>query len=277
MNEINQVEKAQILRDKIISNGVCVLPEVWDVASARVLADSGFEVIGTSAAAIAWANGYQPHERLKLEELLLTAGRISRGWSCPVNADLEGGLDRSVNHVKRGVQAALTIGCAGVTIGDGSRNGAHGVMSTEEMANRIKAARAAALEVNIPAVITARTETFFLGPLGASPFDSSIERAEAYFDAGADCVLIPGVQHLQIVERLAKNIDGPIAISVSLSSAPDLKSLEDAGVACVTLGSSLIRSLLGNLRVKAEEIIAFGRFTHLDRVIPQDELEALLR
>lgn len=277
MTANNQVEKAERLRALIKSDEPFVLPEVWDVASSSVLVDAGFKVMGTSATAIAWAYGYRPHERLKLEELLMVAARIARCSSVPVNADMEGGIGRSVTDVKRGVQAAIAVGCAGITLGDGSRNGAHGVMSVDEMANRIKAARMAAMDTGVPVVITARTEVFQLGPLGQSPYESAVERAEAYFDAGADSILVPGIQHLRVVERLVQNINGPLSISIGLSSAPDLAEYASVGVSCVSLGSSMMRSLLGNLRSKAEELIAFGHFSHLDRAIPQEELEAMLR
>lgn len=277
MSADEQSEKAEQFRSLIKSPDTLVLPEVWDVATERVLVEAGFPVIGTSATAIAWAYGYRPHERVPLEELLMVAARVTRGSSVPINADLEGGVGRSISDVKRAVQAAIAVGCAGITIGDGSRNGAHGVMSTDEMANRVKAARAAAIEAQVPVVITARTEVFQLGPLGQSPFDSAVERAEAYFDAGADCILIPGIQHVSVVQRLVQNVDGPISISIGLSSAPNVSEYADIGVSCVALGSSVMRSLLGTLRGKAEELLAFGHFTHLDRAISQDELEALMR
>lgn len=273
----NQVERAQALRQKYTSGQAFILPEVWDVASARVLQDAGFDVMGTSATAIAWVNGYRPHERVNIEDLLMSAARIIRGSSIPINADLEGGVGRSVDDVKKAVQAAIAVGCAGVTIGDGSRNGAHGVMPLDEMANRIKAARMAAMAARVPMVITARSDVFQLGPLGHSPFDTAVERSAAYFDAGADNMLVPGIQHLQIVERLAKHCHGPVSITISLANAPDIEAYRQSGIACITLGPSLLRSLLGNMRLKAEELLTEGHFTHLDRAIPQDELEALFR
>lgn len=277
MTELSLSEKAERLRGLMQADQPFVLPEVWDVASARILADAGFSVIGTSGAAIIWSHGYKSHERIKLEELLMVAARIARGSSLPVNADLDGGLGRSASDVKRGVQAAIAVGCAGVTFGDGSRNGVHGVMPADEMMNRIKAARLAAIEAKVPIAITVRTEVFLVAPLGQSPYDTAVERAQAYFDAGADCILVPGIQHPHVVERLVRNVDCPLGITISLSSAPDLIIYSEIGVSCVSLGSSMMRSLLGNLRVKAEELVTFGHFSHLDRAIPQEELDALLR
>lgn len=274
---VDQKEQARKFRKRLHSGDTFIMPEVWDVASARVLADAGFGIVGTSATAIAWSQGCKSGERLALDDLLRVASRITRGFGVPVNADLEGALDRSADEIKQAVAKALEAGCVGVTIGDGGRNGAHGILPMEDMADCLKAAKSAALEARIPAVIIASTEAFLLGARGQSSFETSVERAEAYFAAGADCILAPGVQHIQIAERLAGVIDGPLAVSIGLIPAPDLKSFSKAGVACVTLGASLMRSLLGTMRLKAEELMTFGHFNHLDRAIPADELEALLR
>lgn len=274
---MDQKQNAKKLRKHLQSGPAFILPQVWDVASARVIADSGFDYIATSAVAIGWANGYQPQERIPPEQLLSIASRIAGGSQTPVIADLGGALDRTPEDIARNVHGALEAGCVGVTISDGSRNGAHGMVDMEAMADSLRAARAATLEARIPAVITASTDAFLLGPAVGSPFESAVERAEMYFAAGADCMFVPGVQQLQIVERLAAIVDAPLAISIEISTAPDLAAFADAGVACVMLGSGLMRSLLGMMRHKAEELRAFGSFSQLERAIPTDELEALLR
>jgi 2-methylisocitrate lyase-like PEP mutase family enzyme len=164
-----------------------------------------------------------------------------------------------------------------VVIGDGGRGGAHGIASLKDMVAAIQAAKAAAFELKVPAVITARTEAFLLEPPQQSPFESAVERAEAYFAAGADCISVPGAQHVQLVERLAGQIDGPLCVTIGLTPAPDVKALGRAGAACVALGSALMRSLLGMLRLKAEELLAFGQFDNLGKAIPEDAIDDLLR
>ncbi len=253
------------------------MPEVWDVASARVMSEAGFEFIGTSATAIGWCLGYSAKERVATDDLLSVAARITKGFEAPVNADLEGAAGRSLEEIKYAVSAAISAGCVGITLSDGGRNGAHGIMPIEEMAECVRAVKAATAEVKMPAVITISTEAFVLGAKVHSPFETTVERSEAYFAAGADCVLVPGVQHLQILEKLAGVVDGPLAISVGYSPAPEIKAFAAAGIACITIGSSLLRSLLGNMRLKAEELLAFGHFNHLDKAIPEAQLEALLR
>lgn len=253
------------------------MPEVWDVASARVMADAGFDFIGTSATAIGWCLGYSAQERIATDDLLSIAARITKGSETPVNADLEGAAGRSIEEVKYAVSSAVSAGCVGVTLSDGGRGGGHGIMPIEDMAEYVRAVKAATTEVKMPAVITISTEAFLLGPKVHSPFETTVERSEAYFAAGADCVLVPGVQHLQILEKLAGVVDGPLAVSIGYSPAPEIKAFSEAGIACITIGGSLLRSLLGNMRLKAEELLAFGHFNHLDKAIPEDQLEALLR
>jgi 2-methylisocitrate lyase-like PEP mutase family enzyme len=241
------------------------------------MADAGFDLIGTSSISMAWAQGHTQEERLSLNEIVAATQKIARNFAVPVNADLEGIVGRSVEEIGRAVEAVVSAGCVGVVIGDGGRAGAHGIVSMQDMTAAIRAAKAAALETKVPAIITARTEAFLLEPPPASPFETAVERAEAYFAAGADCISVPGVQHIQIIERLSGQIDGPLCITVGLTPAPDLKTLAAAGASCVALGSALMRSLLGMLRLKAEEVLAFGQFNNLDKAIPVDSLNDLLR
>jgi 2-methylisocitrate lyase-like PEP mutase family enzyme len=273
----SQKEKARKLRKRLHSGEAFIAPEAWDFASARILADAGHDVIGVSATSIAWSNGYQAFERLPLAELLDVTGRIMRGFTPPLIADLEGAVDRSPDELAEAAAKVLSFGCAGISFSDGGRNGVHGVAPVEHMAQCVKAVKAAAVEAKVPAVIAARTEAFLLGPRGHSPFETSVERSEAYFAAGADCVIVPGLQQIQIIERLAGVVDGPLGISIGLTPAPDFKSLAKAGVACVTLGSTFMRSLLGMMRLRAEELLAFGHFNNLERAIPEDQLMTLLR
>jgi 2-methylisocitrate lyase-like PEP mutase family enzyme len=272
-----QKDKIRRFRRRLQTSETFVMPEVWDVASSRVMADAGFEFIGTSASAIGWSYGYTAKERIATDDLLSVAARITKGFETPVNADLEGAGGRSLEEIKYAVGAAIAAGCVGITLGDGGRSGAHPIISIEAMTECVRAVKAATAEAKMPAVITVSTEAFLLGPKVHSPFETTVERSEAYFAAGADCVLVPGVQHLQILEKLASVVDGPLAISVGYSPAPEIKAFAGIGISCITFGGSLLRSLLGNMRLKGEELLAFGHFNHIDKSIPEDQLEALLR
>ncbi len=272
----DQKDKARRLRKRLHSRETFIMPEVWDVASARVIADAGFDIIGISSLSVAWSEGLQPTERVSLDGLVALAQKIARNSPVPVTADLEGIVGRSVEEIGRAVESVVSAGCVGIVMGDGGRGGAHGIATLQDMAAAIRTAKAAALELKIPAVVMARTEAFLLEPPQQSPFETAVERAEAYFAAGADCIFVPGVQHIQIIERLSGQIDGPLCITIGLTPAPDIKALSAAGASCVALGSALFRSLLGTLRYKSEELLAFGQFNNLDKAIPVDALNTLL-
>jgi 2-methylisocitrate lyase-like PEP mutase family enzyme len=273
----DQKEKARRFRKRLHARETFMLPEIWDVVSARIMADAGFDLIGISAVSMAWAHGLSRDQRLSLPQTVAATQKIVRNFAVPLNADVEGIAGRSAEEVARAAAAVVSAGCVGVVIGDGGRGGAHGIAPLKEMAAAIQAAKAALVEAKVPAVITARTDAFLLDPPQQSPFETAVERAEAYFAAGADCMSVPGAQHIQLIERLAGQIDGPLCVTVGLTPAPDVKALSAAGAACVALGSALMRSLLGMLRYKAEELLAFGQFNNLDKAIPEDALNELLR
>ena len=252
-----------------------LLPEVWDVASARLLQEANYPVLSTSAAAYAWAHGYRPSERVNLEELLILAGRIVRDTKSALIADLEGCFDRSNQYVKKGVIAALKVGCIGVTIGDGGRDGMHQMLGLMEVANRLKSARMAAMETKHNLCLIARTDTLHLAPILANPFEETIERANSYLNAGADLVQIGGVQHIDVVAQLVEKIEGPIGISITHPHAPNLREYRDLGVAAISLGTGLLRSALTDMREKAEIIKNSGEFLHLTDTITDQELTDL--
>jgi 2-methylisocitrate lyase-like PEP mutase family enzyme len=273
----DQKEKVRIFRKRLHARETFILPEVWDVVSARVMGDAGFNLIGISAKAVAWAQGLKRDERLTLEMLVGTAQAIARGFAVPVVADLEGIVGRRTDEIGMAVEAVVSEGCAGVVFSDGGRDGRDGIAPVKEMVQAIQAAKAGAFRAKVPSVIIARTEAFLLDPPQASPFETAVERAEAYFAAGADCISVPGVQHIQLIERLAAHIDGALSITIGLTPAPSLKELQIAGAACVALGPALLRSLLGTLRHNAEELLAFGQFNNIGKAIPEDALNELLR
>lgn len=258
------------------SDDPLILPEVWDVASARLLVEAGFPVLTTSAAAYAWAQGYRPGERVGLEELLVVAGRIIRDCQIPIIADLEGCFDRSNQYIKRGVMAALTIGGKGAIIGDGGRDGMHQMLGVMEVANRIKSARMAAMEIKKDLTLIARTDALHLGAIVASPLEETVNRANAYYNAGADIIHIPGVQNLDIIQQLKAHIEGPIMITVSHGNAPLLSDYREADVTAICLGTGLMRSALSDMRTKAEALMATGQFLHLDDTMTDNDLSDVL-
>ncbi|GJM01890.1 MAG: hypothetical protein DHS20C08_03910 [Rhodomicrobium sp.] len=253
-----------------------IIPEVWDVASARLLENSNYPVLCTSASSYAWAHGYRPSERVGLEELLIIAGRIARDCKTPLIADLEGCFDRSNQFVKKGVVAALTIGCKGIVIGDGGRDGLQQMLGIIEVANRIKSARIAEMEQKKKLFLIARTDVFHLAGIMANPFEEAINRASAYLNAGADLIHVSGIQNPDVVAELCARINGPVAITVSLSGAPSLERYNDSGVAVIALGTGLMRAAFTNMKAIAEELLGNGSFNYLNDAMTDNDLSDLI-
>jgi 2-methylisocitrate lyase-like PEP mutase family enzyme len=206
-----------------------VLPNAWDVASARAFAAlAGCRAIATTSAAVARSLGFEDGEQAPAEEMLRVAARIAAAVDVPVTADLEAGY----GDPPRTARAALDAGLAGMNLED-SRNGAE--LSTEDQVEIIRSVRTAAPEL----VVNARVDVF-LG--GSGDVDEAIERGNEYLAAGADCVY-PILTPFDAVPALVAGIDGAVNVLVSPIDPP-LVELARVGVARVTFGSELAAAAL---------------------------------
>lgn len=266
---------AQSLGIETQGPGPLVFPEVWDVASARILVEAGYPLLSTSASAYAWSQGYRPSERVGFEELLIMAGRIVRETRSALIADLEGCFERTNQELKKAVFAALKIGCRGVFLADGGRDGMHQLLSVMEVANRIKAARMAAMETGKPLFLVARTDTLPLAALITNPFEETVRRTNAYLNAGADMVHVTGLQNKQLVKELVAAVNGPVAISLTHPTDATLDDYDQLGVAGISLGTGLMRAALADMKTKAEDVIENGQFTYLESAIGEHDLVKL--
>nr|BFE62172.1 isocitrate lyase/phosphoenolpyruvate mutase family protein [Dactylosporangium thailandense] len=208
-----------------------VLPNVWDVAGARMLAAAGFAAVGTTSLGVAASLGLPDGEGASVDETLRLVGRLA---SLPlyVTADLERG------SVAAAV-AAAEAGAVGVNIED-----AYG--DADEHAALIRAVKAAA-----PALfVNARTDTHWLR---AGDADEAIRRVRMYRDAGADGVFVPGVTDPRDIERLAAAVDAPLNV-LALPSGPSVRELAELGVARVSTGSLLFRAALAAMAETASAV-----------------------
>jgi 2-methylisocitrate lyase-like PEP mutase family enzyme len=219
-----------------------VLPNAWDVASARVFAAlPGCPAIATSSAAVARSLGWEDGEQTPVEEMLRVVERIAAAVDVPVTADLEAGY----GDPPRTAAAALAVGAAGMNLED-SR--ADVLLSLEQQMEMIRAVRAAAPEL----VLNARVDVFLAGNGDVS---EAVERGNAYLAAGADCVY-PINAPFDVVGALAAGIDGPVNILASPRDPP-LVELERLGVARVTFGSGLASVALDQAaRLAASALVA---------------------
>jgi 2-methylisocitrate lyase-like PEP mutase family enzyme len=220
--------KAERLRALHRGPELLVVPNAWDVASARVFADCGFPSIATASWAIAAAHGYEDGENIPRAEMIEAVARIASAVDVPLSADLEAGYGDPVGTAR----LAWEAGAVGMNFEDKLR-------PPEEHAADVRAIKDAVPEL----VLNARTDVFLRG---SKDPDEAIARANAYLDAGADCTYVIGVSDLDVIGRLAREIHGPLNVLVAAESAP-LAELERLGVRRVTFGPNFFRAGLARV------------------------------
>jgi 2-methylisocitrate lyase-like PEP mutase family enzyme len=247
-----------------------VLPNAWDAGSARLLEQAGFPALATPSAGIAWSCGVPDGGAMTRDLMLEQVGRITAAVDVPVTADLEAGYGDTPADVARTVAEAVALGVVGANLEDAGR---HGLFDVDRAADRIAAAREAAPRGSC--VLNARTDTYFAG-VAADDFEATVQRAQRYVDAGADCVFVPGVADEDEVRRLAAAIPAPLNIVAGLASSTDAPTLLSLGVTRVSLGGSVARAVLTALDGAARELRETGTLGFLDGAMSYAELQQRL-
>ena len=225
------MSRAQTFRLLHQAPRLLVLPNAWDVASAKAFAElDGCCAIATTSAAVARSLGYEDGEETPVDEMLRVVERIAAAVGVPVTADLEAGY----GDPPRTAAAALAAGAAGMNLEDS--HGEKQMLPIDEQVEIIRATRAAAPEL----VLNARVDVFITRKGGV---DEAVERGNAYLAAGADCVY-PILAPFELVGPLASGIVGPINVGVFRPAEPRLEELEALGVKRVSFGPSLATAAL---------------------------------
>jgi len=248
------------------------MPNAWDAGSALMLAALGFPAIATTSAGVCFSLGYPDQETgVSREAMLERVGSVAAAVPLPVSADLQAGYGASRTEVGETIERAIAAGVVGANIEDHTGNPAHGLYAIDEARARIQAARRAADDSAVPFVLTARTDAYLVG--AAKPFAEAVERCNAYREAGADCLFIPGAADASTIAALVREIAGPITVVMGLSgSTISVEQLEALGVRRVTIGGSLARAVFGLIRRAAAEMANLGTFAFPDEQIPHGEL-----
>jgi 2-methylisocitrate lyase-like PEP mutase family enzyme len=233
------------------STRILVLANVWDVGSAEaVAAVDGVAAIATASHAIATAHGYPDGEQIPLDLHLAAIERICAAVALPVTADLEAGYGDPGETTRR----AIAVGAVGMNLEDQLKPLAEAVAAVEA----VVAAREAE---GTGFVLNARTDAFLRAPEGTDPVASladAIARGQAFLDAGAECVFVPGVGDLETVGALVDAL-GPQKVSVFHGpGAPSVRELEQAGVARVSIGPNGYRVALAALQSATADLLAGG-------------------
>jgi len=274
MKSTTQRERADALRRLHAGPGILVLPNAWDVATARLVEEAGFPAIATTSAGVAWAAGFADGERISRDEMLEAVRRIAAGVRVPVTADVEGGYGPSPEAAAETARGVIAAGAVGLNLEDGTADG--GLLELSLHVERIQAVRVGGASGGVPLVINARTDAFEVkGWDAARRFAEAVRRANAYRAAGADCLFVPHVSDGETIGRLARELDGPLNV-IAGPPAPPIRELERLGVRRASLGPRVVQAALGLVRRAALELRQHGTYESMaDLLIPFAELQRL--
>jgi 2-methylisocitrate lyase-like PEP mutase family enzyme len=254
--------------------GIFVIPNPWDIGSARVLAGLGFQALATSSAACAASIGKKDGE-ITRDEALHHARAIVGATDLPVSADLESGFGDSPEVVAETIRMAADTGLVGCTIEDSTRDSSHPLYEFEFAVERIAAASQAARSLAFPFRLTARAHNFLYS---APSLDDTIRRLQAYERAGADVLFAPGLPDIASVREVCAAVSKPFNFMVGIKGKSfPLVELAAAGVKRVSLATSLYRAAMTGFLEAAREIKDKGQFNFLDKSVSTADVLELMR
>jgi 2-methylisocitrate lyase-like PEP mutase family enzyme len=269
-----QNEKAARFRALHDAPGTFVIPNPWDIGSARVLAGLGFKALATSSAASAAAVGKKDGELTRDDELA-HARLIVEATDLPVSADLEKGFGDKPEVVAETIRLAAEAGLVGCTIEDATRNPDQPLYDLPLAVERIAAAVQAARAFPFPFMLTARAHNFLFA---APRLDDTIRRLQAFEKAGADVLFAPGLPDLAAVEAVCKAVSKPFNFMVGIKGKSfSVSELAAAGVRRISLATSLYRAAMTGLIDAAREVNGSGQFNFLERCLTTPELIKLMQ
>jgi 2-methylisocitrate lyase-like PEP mutase family enzyme len=262
---MNKAEKFKALHHQSMP---FVLPNVWDAGGAYLVESMGFPAIATTSAGIAYSNALPDGSILATDLIFETIAKIVQAVSLPVTADIESGYGDIAGSIKK----LKTLGVVGANIEDAVGAGLDDLLPFQEAVAAVVAAKAAGGD---DFVLNARTDTFLTGQPDALKL--AIERGNAFVEAGADCIFIPGAKEKADIATLVKEIPAPINIVAGLSGTPlSLEEYGACGVKRISTGGSLMRRCFAALEESLTEMKDNGTFNYAKAATPDATMNALM-
>jgi 2-methylisocitrate lyase-like PEP mutase family enzyme len=259
---------------RLHESGCFVMPNPWDVGSARILQGLGFRALASTSAGMAFSMAL-PDGAVPRADVLAHLRVLVEATDVPLNADFESGYAADPEGVGESVRLCVETGVAGLSIEDSTRDRAAPLYELSLAVERLRAARRAIDATGTGVVLTGRAECHLVGH--PDPLRESVRRLEAYAAAGADCLYAPGLRTPEAVAAVVKAV-APKPVNV-LASVPGFsaRQLEDLGVRRISVGGALARAAYGALHRAGREMAEGGTFRALGEGMPGAELNALFR
>jgi 2-methylisocitrate lyase-like PEP mutase family enzyme len=258
---------------KLHESGCFVIPNPWDIGTARYLRHLGFRALATTSAGFSFSRGMSDADwAVPLDLMLKHIAEIVSSTDLPVNADFESGYSHEPEGVAANVRLCAETGVAGLSIEDATGDPEKPLYDLPLAVERIQAARSSASDI----VLTARAECFLVGH--PEPLRESIRRLQAYSKAGADVLYAPGVRERADIQAIVAAVHPkPVNVLMGGNSSLKVSDLAELGVRRVSVGSSLARAAWTGFIHAAKLIAEEGSFAGLDGAVPYAELNGFFR
>lgn len=264
-------DKGAMFRELHKGPGAFIIPNPWDVGTARILAHLGFKALATTSAGMAFALGKRDGEVTEAE-MLAHCRMIVEATPLPVSADLEKGFGDSPEEAARTIRLASETGLAGASLEDYSGNSDAPIFDFSLAVERIAAAVEARNTLKADFVLTARCENFLHN---RPDLDDTIKRLQAFEKVGADVLYAPGLRDLASIETVCKFVGRPVNVVMGLPGTTfSVSQLSEAGVKRISVGSALARLAFGTFVRAAREMQNEGTFGFSDQAMGFGELQA---
>ena len=255
---------------RLHESGCFVIPNPWDIGSAKLLAQLGFTALATTSSGFAWTLG-RADNNITLDQALDHFRAMSASVDVPVNADFEGGFADMPAGVAANVAVAATTGIAGLSIEDSTGDVSAPLYEFALAVDRIAAARNAIDKAGTGVLLTGRSEGFIAG---RPNLDETIRRLTAYAEAGADCLYAPGLKSMSDIREVVAAVQPkPVNVLVG-GDFTTVAELRDAGVRRISVGGALARAAWTGFFAAAREIAEHGTFTNRATATPGNRLDA---
>ena len=254
-NNNNQQIKAQQFHELHHSGKMLVLPNIWDTLGAQLLESLHYPAIATASGAISFTNGYNDGENLPFTNFLALLTNIVNSVNIPVTADIESGYAANDQQLKENMKQLIATGIVGINIEDSDKE-TNELIPTEIQCNRIRIIKDVAAEMGISLFINARVDVYIHGKefeTAESKVEETIKRGLAYKSAGADCIYPITVRQEHDIQKIVEGLKMPVNI-LTIAGIPELKRLQEMGVARVSLGPSFLKIAIRAMKDMAEKL-----------------------
>ena len=269
-----QTEKGIVFRALHERDGAFIIPNPWDVGTARLLAHLGFEALATTSAGYAFSIG-QRDNTVGRDKVTAHARDIVAATDLPVSADLENGFGDDPETVAETIRLGAAAGLVGGSIEDSTTRRDDPIYELEHAAERVRAAAEVAHSLPFPFALTARAENYLFG---RRDLNGTIRRLQAYQEAGADVLYAPGLAIKEDIAAVVSSLDRPVNVLMGLPGVRlSLADLSEIGVSRISLGSVLSRVAFGAFIRAAEEMRDHGTFSFGDDIVRFRDISAMMK